>query len=155
MDFPTNLTKKFRLLDIQLEDFVHQLPLCGGGGGGVAALELGDVGLPFGLARKGGETGVVGHEVEVIDRVHDHEKAGPEPIDLHVQDAHLADAGLDFRPDMGMGLTVLFNHLRVVPEVEGLTVTFHGSIIYIPGRRMVSGIAPSGKASGPEQTRAR
>ena len=57
---------------LQLEDLLHEVPLLGGGHGGVAALETGDVGLPFGLARECGETGIVLDEIEVIGGVHDH-----------------------------------------------------------------------------------
>ena len=41
---------------IQLEDLLHEAPLLGGGHGGVAAMEAGDVGFPLCLAGQGGET---------------------------------------------------------------------------------------------------
>ena len=63
------------------------MPLLSGGHGGVAALEAGDVGFPLGLTRKGGETGVVLDEVEVICGVHDHEDPAFKAVDLHVKDA--------------------------------------------------------------------
>lgn len=72
---------------IQLEDLFHEVPLLGGGHGGVAALEAGDVGFPLCLAGQGGETGVVLDEVEVICGVHDHEDPAFKAVDLHVKDA--------------------------------------------------------------------
>lgn len=109
----------------QFEYPLHQLPLGGGGGGGVAALELGHVGLPLGLAGKEGQAGVVGGEVKVVHRVHYHEKAAAQAVDLHVQDAYLADAGLHFRPDMGVGIDILFNQGGIVLQVQGLAIAFH------------------------------
>ena len=70
-----------------MEDLLHEVPLLGGGHGGVAALEAGDVGFPLCLAGQGGETGVVLDEIEVICGVHDHEDPAFKAVDLHVKDA--------------------------------------------------------------------
>ena len=64
------------------EDPLHHLPLVGAGGVGGAALELGDVGLPFGLARQAREAGHVAAEVEVVDRIHNHKEAASETRQL-------------------------------------------------------------------------
>ena len=117
----------------QLEDLLHEVPLLGGGHGGVAALEAGDVGLPLGLAREGGETGVVLDEIKVIGGVHDHEDPPLKTVDLHVEDADGADPCLDLGPDVAMRLDVVLDHLVVSDQLEGLTVAFHcDSFIYVP-----------------------
>ena len=44
----------------------------------------------------------------------------------HVQDADLSDSGLDFRPYVGMRLTILLDEFGIVRELQGLAVAFHG-----------------------------
>ena len=118
---------------LQLEDLLHEVPLLGGGHGGVAALEAGDVGLPFGLAREGGEAGVVLDEIKVVGGVHDHEDPTLKAVDLHVEDADGADSFLDLGPDVAVRLYVILDHLVVSDQLEGLTVAFHcDSFIYVP-----------------------
>ena len=110
---------------LQLEDLLHEVPLLGGGHGGVAALETGDVGLPFGLTWEGGEAGIVFDEIEVIGGVHDHEEPTLKTVDLHVEDADGADTGLNLGPDVAVGLNVVLDHLVVSDQLEGLTIAFH------------------------------
>ena len=109
----------------QLEDLLHEMPLLGGGHGWVAALEAGGVGLPFGLAGQGGETGVVLDEVEVIGGVHDHEDPAFKAIDLHVKDADGTDPLLTLGPDVPVSLDVALNHLAVPNQLKCLRITFH------------------------------
>lgn len=109
----------------QLEDLLHEMPLLGGGHGWVEALEAGDVGLPFGLAGQGGETGVVLDEVEVIGGVHDHEDTAFKAVNLHVEDADGADALLNLGPDVAVGVDVILDHLVVAHQLKGLAISFH------------------------------
>ena len=132
----------------QFKDPLHQLPLPGGGSGWVAALKTGDVGLPFGLARKGGEACVVGHEIEVVDSVHDHEQPVLQAVDLHIQNADFSDSRLDFGPHMRMHRNILIDELRIVSKIEGLAIAFHLLLI-------INGIASSGNASRSRHTKAR
>ena len=109
------------------------MPFLCGGHGGVAALETGDVGLPFGLTREGGEAGVVFDEIEVIGGVHDHEDPTLKSVDLHVEDTDGADPFLDLGPDVAVRLDVVLYHLVVSDQLEGLTIAFHcDSFIYVP-----------------------
>ena len=80
-------------------------------------MEAGDIGLPFGLAGKGREMGVVFDEIEVVRCVHDHEDLAFKAVDLHVKDAHGADALLDFRPHVTVGLNIVLNHLVVSDQL--------------------------------------
>ena len=110
------------------KDPLHPLPFLVAAGVGGAALEPGDVGFPFGLPREGGEAGHVALEVEVIDRVHDHEEAAAAAVDLHVQDADLALAYYDFRPHVGVRFDILGDEGFIVHERQGLAVAFHGRL---------------------------
>lgn len=101
------------------------MPLLGGGHGGVAALEAGDVGFPLCLTGQGGETGVVHDEVEVIAGVHDHEDPAFKAVDLHVKDADLADPLLNLGPNVPVSLDVALNHLAVPNQLKCLRITFH------------------------------
>ena len=101
------------------------MPFLCRGHGRVAALETGDVGLPFGLTWEGGEAGVVFDEIEVIGGVHDHEDPTLKTVDLHVEDADGADTGLNLGPDVAVGLNVVLDHLVVSDQLEGLTIAFH------------------------------
>ena len=107
------------------EDALHELPLLVTAGIGTAALELGDVGFPLGLARKGGEASHVTFPVEVVHRVANHEEAAALPIYLHIQYAHFSLALDYFRPHVRMGFDVFLYHLLVIHEREGLAVAFH------------------------------
>ncbi len=104
-------------LFFQLEDLFHEMPFLSRGHGGVAALEAGNVGLPFGLAGEGRETGVVFDEIEVIRGVHDHEDLALKAVDLHVEDADGTDSLLDFRPNVTVGLNVVLYHLVVSDQL--------------------------------------
>ena len=123
-----SLNSKLQAL-LKFEDSFHQLPFGGGGSSGVAALELCHIGFPLGLAGQSGQARVVGLPVKVVDRVTDHEQAVAMDINLHVQDAHTADALLNLGPHMGMGLYIVLYHLAVVPQFKGLAISFHRSSI--------------------------
>ena len=122
----------------QLEDLLHEMPLLGGGHGWVAALEAGDVGLPFGLAGQGGETGVVLDEVEVIGGVHDHEDTAFKAVNLHVEDADGADALLNLGPDVAVGVYIVLNHPVITDKVEGLAISFHFACGFIVSRARIA-----------------
>ena len=126
---------------MNLKNPLHQLPFFVAAGVGGAALELGDVGFPFGLAGKRGQAGHVALEVEVVDGVHDHEQRSPLAVDLHVEDADLALAGDDLRPYVGVGVDVAGDHLFVIDESKGLAVTFHGFGVGCPVRPGMTGQA--------------
>ena len=117
-------------LNNSLEDPFHQLPFFVAAGGGGAALELGDVGFPFGLAGQSGQAGHVAGPVEVVHGVADHEEGSAEAPDFHRENAHLPLAGNDFRPNMLVDLHVFFNHLRVVYQSERLAISFHFLLIF-------------------------
>jgi len=89
------------------------VPFVGGGGVGVAALVLGNVGFPFGLAGELGETGHVAFPVEIIHGVADHKDLVAETVDLHVEDAYLALAGHDFGPYMGVDFDIFTDEFIV------------------------------------------
>ena len=112
-------------LFFQLEDLFHKMPFLSRGHGRVAALEAGDVGLPFGLARECGEAGVVFDEIEVIGGVHDHKDLALKAVDLHVEDTDGADPCLDLGPDVAVRLNVVLDHLVVSDQLKGLAVAFH------------------------------
>ena len=101
------------------------MPFLCRGHGRVAALEAGDVGLPFGLAGESSEAGIVLDEIEVIGGVHDHKDLALKAVDLHVEDTNGTDSLLDFRPHVTVGLYVVLNHLVVSDQLKGLTVAFH------------------------------
>ena len=60
-----------------------------------------------------------------MDGVADHEGVRAAAVDLHVQDAHLLLALHDLRPHVLVHLAIAPDHLRVVEQFEGLTVSFH------------------------------
>ena len=113
---------------LPLKDALHQLPLVGGAGVGGAALELGDVCFPFGLARESGEACHVALEVEVVGGVHDHEQAAAATVYLHVEDADFALAGNDFGPYVRMHFYIFRNHILVIYEGQCLAISFHLSV---------------------------
>ena len=65
-------------------------------------------------------------EREIIFCLHDHEQPVAGTIDLHVQDTGVLDAFDDLGPNVAVVFFVLPDHCRVVFEVEGKGVTFHG-----------------------------
>lgn len=110
---------------LQLENLLHEMPFLGGGHGGVAALEAGDVGLPLGLTGKGREAGVVLDEIKVVGSVHDHEHLALEAVNLHVEYADRPDAFLNLGPYMTVCIYIILYHLAVSNQIQSLTVSFH------------------------------
>jgi len=66
---------------------LHELPLLIAADRSGAALELGPIGSPFGLAGKDGETSHVSSPIEGVDGIANHEKGTAVAVDLHVEDA--------------------------------------------------------------------
>ena len=65
--------------------------------------------LYFGVVQAGG---VKTRSVEIGADLHDHEQPGAQPVNLHVQNAVLAQMRGDARPDALMLLLVLRNQRR-------------------------------------------
>ena len=93
------------------------MPLGGGGGIGVTALELGDIGFPLSLTRQCCQPRVVGLPVKVVNRVAYHEQAVAQDVYLHVENAHTADARLDLGPHVGASLDIFLYQLAVVAQL--------------------------------------
>jgi len=115
----------FKIQDSSSENSFHRLPLFIAAGGGAGALELGDVGFPLGLPRKGGQTGHIAGKVKVVFGVHNHKETAAFAVYLHIQDAYLTLAFYDLRPHVGVSFNVLLYHLLVIYEREGLAVSLH------------------------------
>lgn len=113
---------------------LHQLPFVCRGGRGRAALELGDVCLPFCLAGQAGEAGHIPLEVEVVDGVHDHEQRPPVAINLHLQDADIPLTGNHLRPYVCVSFDVFGNESLIVDEGQSLTISLHNQELANPFR---------------------
>lgn len=111
---------------LRVEDLGAELPFLIAAGIGCAALELRDVGFPFGLTRKRCKTRHVALEIEVVTSVHDHEQLTTETVYFHRDDSNLMLTGNDLRPHVAVYLAVLLNQLRVIYKCKCLTITFHG-----------------------------
>lgn len=111
---------------LRVEDLGAELPFLIAAGIGCAALELRDVGFPFGLTRKRCKTRHVALEIEVVTSVHNHEQLTTEAVYFHRDDSNLVLTGNDLQPHMAVYLAVLLNHLRIIYKCKCLAVTFHG-----------------------------
>lgn len=125
-----------------MEHAVSHLPLLVALGVGIAALIGCYESLPLCLTRQGGQTSHGRIPIEIGNGLDNHDQMILATIDLHLEDAYLALALFNLRPEdlLRVTMAILFDQFRIVGDVEQLHITLGGLVELLDRNSLITHI---------------